>query len=49
MTYPARHRVSNNEPDQSHPTQWMYGAYVSETVVNQYLSGTGILTGIVTA
>lgn len=36
-------------PDQSHPTQWMYGAYSSETVVNQYLGGLGILTGIVTA
>lgn len=36
-------------PDQSHPTQWMYAAYTSETVVNQYLGGTSLLTGIVTA
>lgn len=36
-------------PDQSHPTQWMYGTYTSETIVNQYLAGTGLLTGIVTA
>jgi len=50
-------RVSTNRemwaleypPDQSHPTQWMYGAYSSETVVCQYLGGQGILTGIVTA
>lgn len=36
-------------PDQSHQTQWMYAAYTSETVVNQYLGGLGVLTGIVTA
>jgi hypothetical protein len=36
-------------PDQAHPTQWMYGVYSSETMINQYLGGTGILTGIVTA
>jgi hypothetical protein len=36
-------------PDQSHQTQWMYGAYTNETVVNQYLGGTGILSGIVTS
>lgn len=36
-------------PDQSHPTQWMYGCYTSETVVSQYLGGLGLLTGIVTA
>lgn len=36
-------------PDQSHPTQWMYGAYSSETLIAQYLGGQGILTGIVTA
>jgi hypothetical protein len=36
-------------PDQSHPTQWMYGAYSSETMVCQYLGGQGILSGIVTA
>lgn len=36
-------------PDQSHPTQWMYGAYSSETMVNQYLGGTGILCGLVTS
>ena len=35
-------------PDQSHPTQWMYAAYTNETVVNQYLGGMGILSGIVT-
>lgn len=33
-------------PDQSHPTQTMVGAYANETVVNQYLGGTGILNGI---
>lgn len=50
-------RVSTNRemwaleypPDQSHPTQWLYGAYTSETVVSQYLGGLGCLTGIVTA
>lgn len=50
-------RVSTNRemwaleypPDQSHPTQWMYGCYSSETLVCQYLGGSGILTGIVTA
>lgn len=36
-------------PDQSHPTQWMYGTYSSETLVSQYLGGQGILTGICTA
>jgi len=36
-------------PDQSHPTQWMYGTYSSETMVCQYLGGQGILTGLVTA
>jgi hypothetical protein len=36
-------------PDQSHMTQWTYAAFTSETVVNQYLGGTGLLTGIVTA
>lgn len=36
-------------PDQSHPTQWMYGTYSSETLVSQYLGGQGILTGIVTS
>lgn len=36
-------------PDQSHMTQWAYGAYSSETIVNQYLGGLGLLTGIVTA
>lgn len=35
-------------PDQSHMTQWAYGAYTSETIVNQYLGGLGLLTGIVT-
>lgn len=33
-------------PDQSHVTQWMYTAYLNETVVNQYLGGHGILNGI---
>lgn len=50
-------RVSTNRemwaleypPDQSHPTQWMYGTYSSETIINQYLGGSGILCGIVTA
>jgi hypothetical protein len=50
-------RVSTNRemwaleypPDQSHPTQWMYGVYSSETVICQYLGGLGLLTGIVTA
>jgi hypothetical protein len=50
-------RVSTNRemwaleypPDQSHPTQWMYGVYSSETCICQYLGGQGILTGIVTA
>lgn len=50
-------RVSTNRemwaleypPDQSHPTQWMYGCYTSETLVAQYLGGQGILTGIVTS
>ena len=36
-------------PDQSHPTQWMYSNFSSETMVNQYLGGTSILAGIVTA
>lgn len=36
-------------PDQSHMTQWSYAAYTSETIVNQYLGGLGLLTGIVTA
>lgn len=36
-------------PDQSHPTQWMYGTYTSETVISQFLGGIGLLTGIVTA
>jgi hypothetical protein len=36
-------------PDQSHPTQWMYGAYSSETMVCNFLGGQGALTGIVTA
>lgn len=36
-------------PDQSHPTQWMYGAYTSESLVHQYLGGLGMLTGIVTS
>lgn len=36
-------------PDQGHLTQWAYGAYTSETVVNQYLGGLGVLSGIVTA
>lgn len=35
-------------PDQSHMTQWAYGAYSSETLVDQYLGGLGLLTGIVT-
>jgi len=36
-------------PDQSHMTQWAYSAYSSETMVDQYLGGLGILTGLVTA
>lgn len=36
-------------PDQSHMTQWAYGIYSSETIVNQYLGGLGLLSGIVTA
>lgn len=36
-------------PDQSHMTQWAYGVYTSETVVNQYLGGLGLLAGIVTS
>jgi hypothetical protein len=35
-------------PDQGHMTQWAYGCYTSETMVDQYLGGLGILTGIVT-
>lgn len=35
-------------PDQSHLTQWAYGAYTSETIVNQYLGGLSVLSGIVT-
>jgi hypothetical protein len=35
-------------PDQGHLTQWAYGAYTSETIVNQYLGGLGVLSGIVT-
>jgi len=50
-------RVSTNRemwaleypPDQGHPTQWMYGCYSSETIINQYLGGSGILCGLVTA
>lgn len=50
-------RVSTNRemwaleypPDQSHPTQWMYGCYTSETLIAQYLGGQGVLTGIITA
>lgn len=33
-------------PDQTHPTQWMYGCYSNETVISQYLGGLGILNGI---
>ncbi|MBA2285827.1 MAG: hypothetical protein H0W02_10110 [Ktedonobacteraceae bacterium] len=36
-------------PDQSHMSQWAYAAYTSETLVNQYLGGLGLLSGIVTA
>ena len=36
-------------PDQSHPTQYSYAAYTSETMVAQYLAGQGLLCGIVTA
>lgn len=36
-------------PDQSHMSQWAYGAYTSETLVDQYLGGLGLLSGIVTA
>lgn len=36
-------------PDQSHLTQWAYGAYTSETLVDQWLGGLGLLSGIVTA
>jgi hypothetical protein len=36
-------------PDQSHLTQWAYGAYTSETLVDQYLGGLGLISGIVTA
>lgn len=36
-------------PDQSHKTQWAYAAYSSESMINQFLGGTGILAGIVTA
>lgn len=34
-------------PDQSHKTQWAYGAYSSETLVSQYLGGQGVLAGII--
>lgn len=33
-------------PDQSHPTEWAYSAYVNETLVNQWLGGTALLAGI---
>jgi len=33
-------------PDQSHTTQWMYAAFLNETVVCQYLGGLSILNGI---
>lgn len=35
-------------PDQSHMTQYAYGAYSSETIIAQYLGGIGLLTGVVT-
>jgi hypothetical protein len=35
-------------PDQSHLTQWQYASFTNETVVNQFLGGTGCLNGIVT-
>jgi hypothetical protein len=33
-------------PDQGHITQWMYSAFVNETVINQWLGGWALLTGI---
>jgi hypothetical protein len=33
-------------PDQSHPTEWAYSAYQNVSVINQFLGGTSILTGI---
>ncbi len=33
-------------PDQSHPTEWAYSAYTNTTLVNQYLGGTSIISGI---
>lgn len=33
-------------PDQSHWTQWAYAAYLNETVINQFLGGWSLLTGI---
>lgn len=33
-------------PDQSHPTEWAYSAYMNASLVNQYLGGTSLLTGI---
>ncbi len=36
-------------PVQGYMTQWAYGAFCNECVVNQYLGGTFLLNGIVTA
>lgn len=33
-------------PDQGHMTQWQYAAYLNETLINQYLGGWALLTGI---
>jgi hypothetical protein len=33
-------------PDQSHFTQWAYAAYLNETLINQFLGGWALLTGI---
>jgi hypothetical protein len=33
-------------PDQSHTSQWMYNAFVNETMVIQYLGGFAAITGI---
>lgn len=33
-------------PDQSHPAQWMYNAFVNETMVIQYLGGFAAINGI---
>lgn len=50
---PPFHIATNREmwaveypPDQSHTTQWAYAAFLNETVVNYFLGGWALLTGI---